>query len=270
MPLFNSPKSENYPRKWSEMSLDFKLMFVWHGSMMFLMITGGNFTSGQELTFAAILMAVLFSVSIQHRRSKGWQWQPVESKQFAWAAGSLLLTALFLYASSPLFSPLNPGFLPWYLAGFGIGIMNVLSAIGLVRLSESQFIADCQTTAPQAPALAPTAEPADPAWQRFLRGSFQLAFLGIWLNFMVFFYLHGKAIRNGSPTPTAAQTDSVTEHGGTVYVTHKEKVLDDRLLTISMIGIPSAMAAAAILHFLLGVKLFPNAPTLKEYLNRKT
>src|SRR6266481_198145 len=186
MPLFNSPKSENYPRKWSEMSLDFKLMFVWHGSMMVLMMTGGLFTIGQELT---------------------------------------------------------------------------LSAIGLVRLSKSQFIADCQTTDSRVPALAPTAESADPAWQRFLRGAFHLAFLVIWLNFMVFFYLHGQAIRNGSPTPTATETDPVTEHGGTVYVTHKEKVLDERLLTISMIGTPSLMAAGAILHFLVGVKLFPNAPT---------
>lgn len=270
MPLFNSPKSENYPRKWSEMSLDFKLMFVWHGSMMVLMMTGGLFTIGQELTLAAILTAVLFSLSMQNRRSNGWQWQPVESKQFAWAAGSLLLTCVFLYAGTPLFSPSNPNFLPWYLAGFGIGFMNVLSAIGLVRLSKSQFIADCQTTDSRVPALAPIAESADPAWQRFLRGAFHLAFLVIWLNFMVFFYLHGQAIRNGSPTPTATETDPVTEHGGTVYVTHKERVLDERLLTISMIGTPSLMAAGAILHFLVGVKLFPNAPTLKEYLNRKT
>jgi hypothetical protein len=270
MPLFNSPKSENYPRKWAEMSLDFKLMFVWQGSMMILFMTGSNFTIRQGLSFAAILMAVLFSVSMNNRRSKGWHWQPVESKQFVWAAGSLLLTSVFLYAASPLFSPLNPGFLPWYLFGFGIGLMNALSSIGLVRQSETQFIADCQTAAPQVPAVAPTPEPTDPAWQRFLRGTFHLAFLLIWLSFLVFFYLHGKAIRNGSPSPTETQTDPVTEHGGTVYVTHKEKALDDRLLTISMIGIPSVMATAAILHFLVGVKLFPNAPTPKEYVNRKT
>ena len=270
MPLFNSPKSESYPRKWSEMSLDFKLMFVWHGSMMILFATGGRFSIRQELTLAALLMAVLFSASMQHRRSKGWHWQPIESKQFVWAAGTLLLTGVFLYAGTPLFSPSNPSFLPWYLAGLGIGIINVLSSIGLVRQSESQFIADCQITDSQVPAVAPPSEPTDPAWQRFLRGAFHLAFLAIWLNFMVFVYLHSKAIRNGSPDPTATQTDPVTEHGGTVYVTHEEKVLDDRLLTISMIGIPSAIATAAILHFLVGVKLFPNAPTLKEYLNRRT
>src|SRR5258708_9971595 len=104
MPLFNSPKSEDYPRKWSEMSLDFKLMFVWHGSMMVLMMTGGLFTIGQELTLAAILTAVLFSLSIQNRPSNGWQWQPVQSKQFQSAAGALLLPSAFFLAMTPLFS----------------------------------------------------------------------------------------------------------------------------------------------------------------------
>jgi hypothetical protein len=69
----------------------------------------------------------------------------------------------------------------------------------------------------------------------------------------------------GSPAPTATQADPITEHGRTVYVTHKETVLDDCLLTISTIGVPSVIAAGAILHFLMEVKLFPNAPTLKEY-----
>jgi hypothetical protein len=149
---------------------------------------------------------------------------------------------------------LNPDFFPWYLFGFGIGLMNAFSSIGLVRQSESQFMADCHTTATQVPAAAPTPEPADPAWQRFLRGAFTLAFMAVWLTGVTFFYLHGKAIRNGSPVPTATQTDPITEHGGTVYVTHKEKVLDDCLLTISMIGVP-VIAAGAILHFLMGVKL---------------
>jgi hypothetical protein len=36
-----------------------------------------------------------------------------------------------------------------------------------------------------------------------------------------------------------------------------------------MIGVPSVIAAGAILHFLMGVKLSPNAPTLEEYWNRK-
>jgi hypothetical protein len=48
MPLFNTPKSENYPRKWSEMSLDFKLMFVWQGFMMILFMRGSNFTIRQD------------------------------------------------------------------------------------------------------------------------------------------------------------------------------------------------------------------------------
>jgi hypothetical protein len=41
-------------------------------------------------------------------------------------------------------------------------------------------------------------------------------------------------------------------------------------MMISMIGIPTTIVAGAILHFFVGVKLHPNTPTLKEYLQKKS
>jgi hypothetical protein len=55
-----------------------------------------------------------------------------------------------------------------------------------------------------------------------------------------------------------------------VYVTHKQKVICDELELFAFIGIPSVLAGGLVLHFLLGVKLFPNAPTLREYVAGKS
>jgi hypothetical protein len=48
MALFDQPKGGDYPKQWRDMSLEFKLMFVCHGCMMVLFITGGAFSSRQD------------------------------------------------------------------------------------------------------------------------------------------------------------------------------------------------------------------------------
>lgn len=266
MGLFTRAKSASYPRQWAGMSLDFKLMFVWHGCMMILFATGGFFTTRQELIFAAILMTVLLLLAMRHRRTRNWHWQGVEPKQVFGAGGGVLLTIAFLFAATPLFPPSKPQALPWYLAGFGIGAMNFLSALRLARTSESQFIADCQDHS-QGPASEPHALPSVPAvsdtvvWRRWTRTTFTLAFFFVWSNFVVFFYLSGKDFRDGTPAPTTTHTEPVTQHGHTVYVTREQKARDDRLMMISMVGVPSVIAAGFILHYLVGVKVFDNIPS---------
>jgi hypothetical protein len=139
MALFGPPRPGDYPRQWKDMSLEFKLMFVYHGCMMALFITGGAFTLRQELTFASVLVFVLTSVSIKHRRSAGWRWQGLQTKNLLIAAGGIALMGVFLYAATPLFPPSNPRALPWYLAGFGIVAFNVLHALRLVLLPKLLF-----------------------------------------------------------------------------------------------------------------------------------
>jgi hypothetical protein len=52
-------------------------------------------------------------------------------------------------------------------------------------------------------------------------------------------------------------------------VTPAEKQSIDHLHMISWIGIPFVLGCGALLHFLLGVKLYPGTPTLAEWRNRK-
>lgn len=256
------------------MSLDYKLMFAWHISMMFLFISGRALTTSQELEVAVILMVILVSLSMRNRRARNWHWQGTEPKQVFFVAGGIVLTAIFLYAATPQFPLSNPAFFPWYMAGLGIGVMNALAGLRLVCWSETEFAADCGSNAAAAvqatESQATQSQPEEPPWHGILRGIYTTVFFCVWFTFIVFFYVSGKTFRDGSPVPTPTQTAPMTEHGKTVYVTPEQKALCDLLMMISMMGMPSVILAGPILHFLVGVKLYPNTPTLKEYMARKS
>jgi hypothetical protein len=269
MALFGPPKAGDYPKQWKDMSLEFKLMFVYHGCMMVLFITGGALTLRQEFEFTVVLVFVLATLSIRHRRSAGWRWQALETKNLLMAVGGIALMGVFLYAATPLFPPSNPRFLPWYLAGFGIGTFNVLQALRLVHPSEAAFLADCHEPDSQTVQATPS-EPTEPQWRRVVRATYRLLFFLVWLGFLAFFYYSGAAFRDGSPVPTPTQTDAVTQHGKTVYITHAQKILCDRLESSAFVGIPLVLVGGFVLHFLMGVKLFPNTPTLRELLAKRS
>jgi hypothetical protein len=254
MPFFDPPKEPN-PKQWKDMSFEFKLMFVYHGCMMVLFVTGGNFSVRQELLFAGALLFVLGSISMHHRRSNGWHWQGATAKNRLAALGGVVLTVVFLYAASPLFPPSNPRFLPWYLAGFGIGLFNFLQSLRLVHSSEAVFLADCGNSSSQIGEPV-QAEPARPQWQKLVRTVYSVFFFAVWLGFVCFFYYSGKTFRDGSPVPTPTQTEPMTDHGKAVYVTHDQKALCDKLQLFAFVGIPSVLASGFLLHFVIGVKVF--------------
>jgi hypothetical protein len=201
MALFGPARPGDYPRQWKDMSLEFKLMFVYHGCMMALFITGGAFTLRQELTFAAVLVFVLASVSIRHRRSAGWRWQGLQTKNLLIAAGGIALMGVFLYAATPLFPPSHPRALPWYLAGFGIVAFKVLQALRLVHPSEAAFLADGHEPGRQTVQPKET-EPTEPQWHGVARAAYGVLFIVVWLGFVAFFYYSGATFRDGSPVPT--------------------------------------------------------------------
>lgn len=264
MTLFGPPKNEDYPRKWKDMSLDFKLMFIYHVCMMFLFIAGSAFTTRQELFIAASLVVVSTMLSLRHRSAIGWRWQGIETKDLAMAIGLAVLMVFFLGAGSSMFPASNPKFLPWYLAGFGIGFFNVLSTLKLVRSSELQMLADSRAKTAEQPSTAVT-EPLEPRWHRVVRGIYSCLFLLVWIQGVYFFNYSGKTFKSGSRTSTAIQTDPISDHGNTVYITHAQKVQLDRMETMMFAGIPTILVGGFALHFLVGVKLFPNTPTLREW-----
>jgi hypothetical protein len=183
-------------------------------------------------------------------------------------AGVAVLIFVFLYAATAQISPLTSKFLPWYLAGLGIGTFNVLQQLRLVFPSEEAFLTDYREASGQF--VPPPSRPVDPNWQRVIRATYSGMFFAAWLGFLAFFYYSGTAFREGSPIATAAQPDILTEHGKTVYITHSQKMLNDKLELFGFTGIPSIMVGGLLIHFLAGVKLYPNLPTLRGLLGKKT
>jgi hypothetical protein len=120
MALFNAPRAGDYPKQWKDMSLEFKMMFVYHGCMMFLFMTGGAFSVHQELMLTGVLLLLLTWISLDHRGSTGWRWQGVKPKNLFFAAGGAVLTGALLYSATPLFPPQTQDFYPGIWRGLAL------------------------------------------------------------------------------------------------------------------------------------------------------
>ncbi len=266
---------QRYPKTWKEMSVDYRLMFVYHGSMMALMMMGqGLLSLRQEILVTAMLVTVLASISMRHRAHSNWRWPGVSGKDVFYAIGTAVVIVFFLYSVTTPFSPTMPQIFPWYSAGAGIGIFGILSSLKLVYLSEAEFLLHCRTIdqyGQEIPLLSELPEPklTEARWQKVTRGTYSVFFILLWIAGVLSFYVRGSAFKNGSPVPTATQTQPLTDHRNTVYVTPAEKQRIDLLQMVSWVGFPSLILGGFFLHFIVGVKLFPNAPTLAEYLRKK-
>jgi hypothetical protein len=262
-----------YPKNWKEMSLDMRLMFGYHISMMVMMVTGGFLTVRQELTIAATIAALILLVSRSHRQMKHWRWPGVKLVNVLYALGGIFFISIFLFSGTPLFPPNNGYIVPWYLAGLGIGLFGILQSLKVVYASEAEFASDCMIIDQYGRELEPAHDPSstqlsEPNWKRVAKVTFTTVFMLLWVCGVASFYFFGTAFKNGSPEPTATQIEPLEDHGKTFYVTPTDKRRVHALQLVSWVGVPVALISGAILHFLVGVKLFPNTPTLSEYLNR--
>jgi hypothetical protein len=242
----------SYPRKWSEMSTDFKLMMAYHLCMMVLFVVGGAVGVIIELAIAASVLAIALVISVWRKLAAGWRWPGVGFKETVWALAGIVLMGVFAFAATPLASPTSPVMLPWYLAIVGIGIFNTANTLRLATQSEAEFLSQCGEPRP------PTEDepPHEARWRGVVRNIYSAAFMVVWLAGLGSFYFFGVGMRDGSPSPTAAHTEPLTNHGHTVYVSAAEKNLIDLLQTSMFIGIPTIMVVGALLHFILKIPMF--------------
>jgi len=261
--LFDVDKS-NYPRRWADMSFEFKCLFTYHIAMMAMMAAGSALHLRCKVLIAAAILGGVFFLSIRRRATMDWHWRPPGVARILKAFFGIALVGAFIASATPLF-PIKSAAASWYLAAFGIGLFGFLRALGITHLAESDFRAEC---GPIDPAVSKSTGVSDPVWKRVARGAFSVLFLLVWLNGVASFYVFGTTFRTGSPSATATQTEPLVNHGQTVYVAESRKLLVERLQAGMMIGIPIALAIGFVLHFIVEVQLFPNTPTLSQIRSR--
>jgi hypothetical protein len=68
-----------YPKAWSEVSFDFRLLMVWHASMMVLMVLSAAGSNTTGLLLSALLAGLLALLSLRYQRAVGWRWPGVRA-----------------------------------------------------------------------------------------------------------------------------------------------------------------------------------------------
>ena len=249
-------KSETSPRRWSDMAIDFKLMFALHGAVMIQFIMGGYLSTADQAAIQGTLISLAIILAVLHRRQAGWRWRRAGLKQYLAAALALVLVVLFLGAAVPMAPPTSPHMFPWYMGGAQIGLFNALAALRIARASEVEFQADCDPDQHLEESVAESSP--EPDWRLWVRRIYSAVFIAIWLEFLGFFYYHGTTFRGGVATPNAIMNTAMSEHGHTVYVTATDFARDQTLMMVGMVGIFGVVISGVILHFIFRVPVFGN------------
>lgn len=245
----------NRPRE----SYDFKLFFGFHVGMMALMVL--RFVAGIGIVFEMVVVSGLlitgFALSLRHRSKQGWRWPGAGWKDVLVALVLAALVVYFLGAAMPDTTVLNPDLFPFLAAGGGILLFGVLGALKICHKTEEEFLRHCGADRHVEPAVSPVAWKQQlPRWKRIVVGAFGAYFLIIWIAGVGFFWKFNAAFASGSKQATATQTEPLTNHGHTVFITPKQKRIVKLLERSMMFGMPSVFVIGALLHFVIGIKVF--------------
>jgi hypothetical protein len=247
--------SRNPPKNWKDLSFDMRLFFGFHMTMLGLLIAHtGNIAF--EIGVVACAALVGLTLSIRNRRRNDWRWPGAKRSNVLGAVATAALMMFFFGASLPGTTILNPDRFPWFAGGGGVLVFGVLSALNVVQSSEADFQRLCGGTKSEEAITTGPPGAQLPKWKRILAGAFSVYFLVVWILATGYFWQFNSAFSHGSPQPTATQNEKLTNHGHTVYITLQEKRWTDRFELALMPGIPSVFFLAAILHFVVGIKVF--------------
>ena len=255
--MFGDPEFA-FPRRWSEMSLDYRLFFASHLVLMAMFIAGAALTLQAELVAEAVLVAVVALAVAWRRQRDGWQWAGAGPRQLLGAVFSLVVVIVFLGAAILLFPPNSPRALPWYLIGANIGLFNTLIALRVLRPSQSAYENDCRAGDKGAPVLEPP-QPQDlgqSPWPRLIRVGYQGAFILVWIDGLAFFFAEGAA----HPDPQSVKSFPLIATLAQKLAVLQDPVVHSTLEAVMFIGIPCVLLGGFFLQFVAGIQVLPNLP----------
>ena len=249
------------------MSFDFKLFFAYHVSMIGTSVVTGIAPITVLVILAVTLISVFSALSVANRRKRHWRWPGASTKNALQAIGVLAVGIFFAGSITPRVSVSDPRFFPWFAVSGGLILLGILASMRVVTMSEADFAAQCddRTATQPEPARPDPAHPPEATWKRATRAAFLAYALALWASSVSYFWYFDIAVRDGSPVPTPNQTEAIVEHGRTAYITpDKMKRLSFLRLSLFPGGI-SVFVIGGLIHFVLGVKLVANVPTLREW-----
>jgi len=260
MPWFDAPTTQ-YPRGWSEYSLDYRLFFIW---AIVVLVAGSLFENAPAPLFYGGIAAgalAFISLSTANRRKRNWHWPGVETADVLKAIGGVVLMVLFFYVCFR-YLPRDRSSVPVLLFALSIAVVNILTSLNFVQLSEIDFERHCYDPLSGPPVASPvsSAKPVEPQWKRVVRGVYRAAFLVVCLAMLASIYLHENYVHDGARQPTATQTETINEHRAIIYVTPRQKRIDSLMQVCTFAGLAAITLGGLFVQFVLGVTLFANRP----------
>ena len=159
--LREKTNKNNENRSFKNLSFDFKIFAIYHIAMMILFIAS-PFNNAKDQSLAALILGcILLGVAVAHKIITKWKWPGLSPVSIPGAAFNVLFIYMFFaYASYSMTPEIDlpsitienieaifkesksviyqaasrPQFTPWYLAGIGIGVFNLLSSLNIVSL----------------------------------------------------------------------------------------------------------------------------------------
>jgi hypothetical protein len=261
----DSPKATRQT-SWRETPLDYKFFVIYQICMMALFITGGFQSVAIELTITIGLIVTFIFLTIRQRQRTGWRWPGVTTTGVISGLASILLGGLFLFSVTPMASPSNPNFLPWYLAVLGALLYWLLRSLQIVGFSRTNILKKDSEIESHAQEFRPKSHEA--LWKKIVRIVFWTVVLIGFLEGLATFYYFGVTYQNGSPTLTATQTEPLNDHGRIVYITPEEKSFLNLLEGGMELNLPIMASFLIFIHFILGVRIVSRIPTMWELWKR--
>lgn len=166
-------EGQNMDSDSKDMSLDLKLMVVYHIVMMILFALRPISNPINQLYLAILLLVMLVIISLFHKLKNNWSWSGLSFSGIPSLIFNLIYTYTFLafvsYAMTSdgnhpdialaniealvieswyvmLQAASNPVFTPWFLAGVGICFMKSMVSLKFMTLKKSEFEAQCRNS----------------------------------------------------------------------------------------------------------------------------
>jgi|GEM_PF-6465542 len=267
MPWFDAPIMQ-YPRRWSERSLDYRLFCIWIWSLAAAIILGGSlFKKIPAPVFYGPIAAgavVVISLSIANRRRRNWHWPGTTTEDTIKAIGAVVLWALGFYVIFRFFrDPWSRPAVPIILFLLSMAALNILVLLKLLLPSEIGFQSHCYDPLAGPPIVPPAAPatPEEPQWKRIARGAYYAVCVAVLLNWLAFFYVNENYTRDGAQYQVATHTRPNNGHKAIIHLTPQQKRIENLMVLGMVFGTPALMLGALFAQFALGVTLFPYQPT---------